>query len=663
MKYHLDFETYSEADLPKVGAHRYARDPSCEVLCLAIARGDEAPRLWVPEEYAGVGFIDPLEQVEAQELLAELTTEPRPLIYAHNAPFEYIVWNAVMTRRGFPPLDPKQMRCTAAFARRACIPSSLAKCAEYLRLGAQKDSKGSTLIRKFCLPQKPDKTHPATWRRLPTDDPAAFREFCEYCVQDVRTEQAVGQALGQFDVGGISHAAFTYDTLVNDEGFPVDLDALRKADTIIDNEMERVRQAFTQLTGLNPTQVGAFLTWMREHGYQGEDLRSATMEEELEGWNPDTSGMDEVAKQALELRRLMSFAAVKKVKSMLNIAGPEDNRIRGTLFYHGASTGRWSSKLVQQQNMKRSTSESEAFFADLRRGVDTDTLELVHGPLVQNIADSIRHFIGDGDAPLNSVDYAAIEARIVCWLAGQEDALTEFRNGVDRYKVMASRIFNKPVGQVSKAERFLGKQSVLGCGYGMGASKFQGTCASYGEEISLDLAELAVRTFRKTHNKVVKFWYDLERACKSAIATPGSKFPVGKLVVFTCVTAGIRFLMVRLPSKRHLAYPDPMIVDEQITFHGQIPGKVSWGRINTYGGKLVENVTQAVAADCMTIGAVNAMKAGHKIVMLVHDEAVRTTRDSPHDLEHFVRCLTDMPPWAEGLPLTAEGETIPFYKK
>lgn len=178
------------------------------------------------------------------------------------------------------------------------------------------------------------------------------------------------------------------------------------------------------------------------------------------------------------------------------------------------------------------------------------------------------------------------------------------------------------------------------------------------------MAELAVGTFRDTHKQVVSLWYALEGACKRAINHPGQKIKVGQhLTVFCMTTAGKRFLMIRLPSGRHLSYPEPQITGDRLTFYGQVPGKAIWGRIETYGGKLVENVTQGVAADCMGVGAINATRAGHEIIMLVHDEAVRITRGSAHTLEHFIKCLTDMPAWAEGLPLVAEGETIPYYRK
>lgn len=663
-KYHLDFETYSAADIRAVGGHRYARDHSTEVLCCAISRNGSAPLLWTPHHELN----DPIEQMEAADLLHDLDGDKEALVYAHNAPFEFEVWNACMvgaaTYLHLDPLTPERMRCTAAMARRAAIPHALGKCAEYLGLAQQKDSKGATLIRKLCIPQKPDKLHPYTWRRFPSSDPKMFKELCDYCVQDVRTEMEIEKALHLFDLGGFVHDVFVHDLVINAEGFPVDVAALLHAQQMIQVEVQRAHEEFNRLTGFAPTQTAVLLAWLREHGYKGADLRAGTMDDELEDWDPDTSDLDAVAQQALSYRKIISFAATKKVKSMLALAGPDDNRVRGTLFYHGATTGRWSSKLVQQQNLKRSTDESERAFKALRSGTSKDVLELIHGPILETIAGSIRHFINDGDQPLDSVDYAAIEARIVCWLAGQEDALEEFRDGVDRYKSMAGRIFRCDPGSVDKLQRFLGKQSVLGCGYGMGANKFQATCASYGETISAELAELAVTTFRSTHKQVVGLWYALERACKNAVNSPGQKFKAGAhLCAFTGRVADKLFLFIRLPSGRMLSYPEPRITDDRLSFHGQIAGKAIWGRVETYGGKLVENVTQGVAADVMGVGTINATRAGHKIVMLVHDEAVRLTRGSSLTLEHFIKCLTTMPAWAKGLPIVAEGNTVEFYTK
>ena len=663
-KYHIDFETYSAADIRTVGGHRYARDPSTEILCLAISRNGNAPLVWTPHHELN----DPIEQMEAADLLHDLDEDKDALVYAHNAPFEFEVWNACMvggaTYLHLDPLTPERMRCTAAMARRAAIPHALGKCAEYLGLAQKKDNRGTYLIQKLSIPQKPDKNHPNIWRRHPSDDPALFREMLAYCAQDVRTEMEIQKALHLFDLGGFVHEVFVHDLIINAAGFPVDLDVLHRAQRMVEDEVAAATTKFQELTGFNPTQTGVLLPWLREHGYQGDDLRAGTMDGELDDWHPMTSDLDEVAKQALELRRATSYAAVKKIKSMIALAGPDDNRVRGTLFYHGATTGRWSSKLVQQQNFKRSSDESEQAFRLLRSGATSEMMDLMHGPVLETLAGSIRHFINDGDEPLDSVDYSAIEARIVCWLAGQEDALQEYRDDVDRYKTMAGRIYRIDPSTVDKKMRFLGKQSVLGCGYGMGANKFQATCASYGETISAELAELAVTTFRSTHKQVVALWYSLERACKNAVNAPGQKFQAGKhLSAFCGTVAGKLFLFVRLPSGRMLSYPEPRIISDRLTFHGQIAGKAIWGRVETYGGKLVENVTQGVAADVMGVGTINATKAGHQIVMLVHDEAVRVTRGSNLTLEHFIKCLTTMPAWADGLPLAAEGNTIEFYTK
>lgn len=675
MNYHLDFETFSEADLNSVGAHRYARDPSCEVLCLAISRGHEKPLLWVPPAYQHqLSFIDPMEQMEAQEMLVEMMSDEANLVYAHNASFEYVLWNQIMVKQHkFPPLNPKQMRCTALMARRACIPPSLGKCAAYLNLTQQKDARGSTLIRRFCIPQKPDKTHAETWRRFPQDDPAAFKEFGEYCVQDVVTEQEIEKALKLFDFGGVSRKAVAVESSVNDRGFPVDIAALQAASQMIDNELIRIRKEFTKLTGLNPTQTGAFLVWLREHGYSGDNLRAATMDEALGDDEVSQDGiadediitMDDVAREALSLRRIMSFAATKKVKAMLKVAGPDDNRVRGTLLNHGASTGRMSSRTVQSQNLKRSTAESVAFFTDLRRSLPVDALELIHGPIMENIASSIRHFINDGESPLAAVDFSAIEARVLPWLAGQQDALDEYAAGVDRYKVMASHVYGVNVAAVTKDQRFLGKQIILGAGFQMGAPKFHLMCQNFGLEISEELAQRSIQAFRKAHKKIVEFWYDLERKAKSAINNPGQKFCAGdKLKLFTLVTGGVRFLMIRLPSGRHLSYPNPQIdSDGKITYFGQIPMKSSWGRVSTFSGRLAENVTQAVAADLMVESAYRAMEQGYEIVMLVHDEIVCTTRSPSFNLSELEKCITTLPPWAAGLPLAGESSMMPFYSK
>lgn len=276
-------------------------------------------------------------------------------------------------------------------------------------------------------------------------------------------------------------------------------------------------------------------------------------------------------------------------------------------------------------------------------------------------------------------DYSAIEARIVCWLAGQEDALDRFRaydaaptkaekKKIEPYRFMASDIFGVPVAEVNDMpQRFVGKQSVLLCGFQGGPTKFRDTCIKYGTTISEALAEKAVLTWRAKHKKVVQSWADANNAAKNAIKIPRQVFKAAKCDFFVKELEGMPFLLIRLPSGRKLAYPRPKIIpgkfenSTQVAFYGHILG-TKWGTVTTYGGKLIENITQAVAADVMANGAHNCERDGYQICMLVHDQAIATHQEGQTP-ERFVELLTDLPDWADGLPIAAEGGLVPFYKK
>lgn len=282
--------------------------------------------------------------------------------------------------------------------------------------------------------------------------------------------------------------------------------------------------------------------------------------------------------------------------------------------------------------------------------------------------------------PIFDADYSAIEARIVCWLAGQDDALQEYRDGIDRYKVMASVIFGVPFEQVNKhPQRFIGKQAILLCGFQGGPPKFRQTCEKFGyRDMPVGLENLAVEAYRKKHSKVKAYWYDVEKAAQRAIANKGQiirvanqkdgpyKVPVSFLYEHT---NELPFLFCKLPSGRKLAYPRPKLVPSpkfegklQIQFFGKIGVTTNWGNCDTYGGKLVENITQAVAADIMCEGAYNAEQAGYEPFALIHDQALAYKGQGQTSGE-FVDLLTTMPPWADGLPLEAKGGEAPFYKK
>lgn len=261
-------------------------------------------------------------------------------------------------------------------------------------------------------------------------------------------------------------------------------------------------------------------------------------------------------------------------------------------------------------------------------------------------------------------DYSAIEARITCWLAQQEDALQEYREDVDRYKVMASVIYRVDAERVNKhPQRFVGKQATLGCGFGMGPDKFRVTCWKMGRyDLPAGLEHIAVKAWRAKHKKVVSYWYDVERCAKNAILRPGKIFQVRDRIQFLVKDVeGMPFLLMRLPSGRKLAYPKPRLCGDRIAFFGNTIG-TNWGDLSTWGGSLVENAVQGIAADIMAHGAHNAENKGYEIATLVHDQAISYYKEG-QTAEQFVELLTILPAWAKDLPLAAEGGLVPFYRK
>ena len=658
---HIDFETFSTVDLKAVGAYRYAYDPSTEIICAAMAFESNEPVAWwqgikTHEIHQLTPYWDALE-------------DPDTLIYAHNAMFEMAICQALMEKTwNIKCPDLSRFRCTMSLARRAALPASLEKLALELGLKDLKDAKGKSLIRKFSIMQPakhPTKANPDGLppRRIhPHGDPVAFGEFVDYCKQDVRVEQAVALKLGYFDEP-INNANYSLDARINARGVTVNVEALKHAQKLIEEETEEVGKAFRYITGFEITQNQRLLSWVNERGANLPNLQAETVEEFLD--NQPAPIIDSCpVRLVLKMKQAMAYTSIKKVATMLACHGPHDNRIRGTLIHHGATTGRWTASLTQFQNMKRATiKHTEDAYRDICEGASREWIDLCYRPPLEVISSCIRHFVQDEGGMLLDADYAAIEARIVAWLAGQEDALEEYRQGVDRYKRMASFIYGIDESEVNRfPQRYVGKSAILGCGYGMGPSKFRDTVKKQGGyDLPLGLEETAVRMYRAKNKKIASLWYDSEDAAKRAILSKNKAFKAGKVTFLHRDVEGLPFLLMRLPSGRKLAYPRPRISNDRVTFFGNIKGS-TWGDVHTWGGSLVENATQAVAADIMAHGAHNVENAGYEIATLIHDQALayHKTGQTP---EEFVRLLTDLPPWAEGLPIAAEGSLVPFYRK
>jgi len=636
---HLDYETRSSADLKTVGAYRYAAHQSFEILMAGVSADDsDRVYLWVNPKYE---TPDMLSDPEALDILNQAD-----LIYAHNAPFEIAAtWGG-----RFMPLDLNKWRCTAAMARRAGMPPSLDKCAEALGLTQQKDKKGAALIRKFSIPNK-DGTF-----NNPKDFPDEWLAFGEYCKQDVRTEKAIHKKLKAFELTGEPLETFLFDLRMNHTGIPVNRQALFNAQEIVTDVQNTVTKQFVELTQLQPTQ--------REKVRQLVGLADMTSDT-VAGALGDTN-MDADKRKILSLYQKLSYAAVKKIETMLDCVCP-DGRVRGCHTYYGAGTGRWSGRLIQPQNFKKTPKWmkglTDQIYADVIAGKDADYLDLMYGDPFELLSGIIRHFI-HGDHEMLDGDYNAIEARIICWLAGEKEMLAMWATGRDLYRFMASSVYGISEAAVDSEGRDHGKRIILGCGYGMGPAKFKATCEVFGVECSEELAESSVKAYRQTHPNVVKYWYFLDRSARSAIAEPGTQH--GPFIVRSI--AGIPYLLGRLPSGRSIAYPHPKIEiqpgddRDQITYWGQLPVGVAWGRVKIYGGKFAENFSQGVAADIMSNGARVAEKRGMMPFTLIHDQGL-ALRDKQQSPEEFSAALASLPDWARGLPLKVESKVAPYYRK
>ncbi len=687
--YHLDFETFSECDLRTRGAYKYASHPSTEILMLAIAEVDGPIYRWYNPKYNSPELVtDP----GAWELLDKLGEDPESIVYAHNAQFEMAVtryrWDKDIGTRA--PV-PRQWRCTATMARVAALPASLEKCAEALNLAAQKDKEGSRLIKKFSVPQKVHKSKQmvmgTSYRINPLDEPKEFKRFADYCVQDVRVEKEIHQRLKSFELTGALEQAFMFDSEMNDRGIPVNLSALKTARRIVRECMADLNAEFKSIVGCNQTQGKVFKAWLDTKGYPGKDLKALTVEESMAtAW----IWADLDAIRALELHACLAFAAVKKLDSMVNCECG-DGYVRGTMRFYGAGTGRWSASLIQPQNFKRPSPHLAKVTGDayamICAGCSREELQLMYGDPIEVIASCIRHFIQrPGGKMFLNADYAAVEARIVCWLAGQEDALVRFRRYdaadtpeakklLDPYVHMGSVIYNTRCERVTKDERWVGKQSVLGCGFSMWVDAFQAQCSKYGVELPYETCEKAVLEYRRVYDKVEQLWADFEQAARLAINNHGKWFEAGPKVKFGVTKrAGILYLVMRLPSSREIVYPHVKIewckrtskagrerTVEQITFWGQVKDNF-WGRCSTYGAKLVENATQGTAFDLMAHGSVTASDLGFEIPTLIHDEALGN-EEPGKSIEDFSAALCNTPAWAAGLPIVAEGGVVPYYTK
>ena len=666
-KISLDFETYSECDIKSAGAWAYAKDATTKVLCMAYAEGDEDPKLWLPNQPIP-NFLQKPNDYE---------------IHAWNSFFEWVIWTHVL-KLPAPPIS--QWYDTASLASAMALPRSLGGCGYVLGMPDDqiKSKRGYYLISKLSKPNKLNGD-----RRL-------LAEMYDYCMQDVVTERAISKKL--YTLNETERQIWELDQKINIRGIHVDKPKLKKAIKIYRKAQDILIDKLKKITDLeNPNSQKQFLGWLLNRGVLVDNIQKATLKEIL--GEPDRYGVHE----AIKLKLSLAKTAPKKYISIKDRI-TKGNSLHGNIMYHGASTGRWASTGVNLQNIARPTIDPELCI-DLIEKNDVGAFEKADVDVMEALSSAIRGMLIPRENKKFIVgDYASIEARALAWLAGQEDKLDIFRTHGKIYEHSASKIFRKPIDDITKEERFLGKIAELACGYGGGAGAFNLMARNYGVDIPRTQAEKMKQEWRNTNKKITLFWQGIEQSAKQAIE-------INEVTSFRNIKFRLknRFLWCLLPSGRRLAYYSPflepktvlgykiqpnlhdpeqtvifnnieykskqefleearqlgaepfMFQTSNICFFGNDSKTRKWCKQSTYGGKLVENITQAVARDIMAESMLELEKEGYNIVLTVHDEIISEVQDG--SIKRFKTIMENAPKWAKTLPITVEAYEAQRYRK
>lgn len=659
----LDFETRSEADLPKVGSYLYATHPSTEVLCLSYCFGDGPIRIW----RSGLPWTHPWRQADPDpEDLFDWVRQGLRL-EAHNAGFERDVWEFVCHgRMGWPAVSPSQWSCSAAKAAASSFPRALEKAGQAIRANVQKDKEGHRLMLKLSKPRRPTKADPhSRWHESPEEHARNWA----YCRTDVASERALSDLLPPLT--DFERAVWLVDQRINRRGVAVDLEYATSAVAMSDAAKAMMNDELAQITridNLRATQRAQVKEWLDGRGLSLPDTSGDTMQAVLD----DPRGEDEDVLRVLFLMIEANKTSVAKYQKTLEMTSP-DGRCRGLFLYCGADrTGRWSGKAIQPHNLPRASMHKDPeLVAWAMRSRDPELVRMLFGlEPMDFLSKAVRGVIVAAQGKeLNVADYAQIESRVLFWLVGDDEMLTLFRTGGKVYEVMAAEIYDKAVEEVTDDERQMGKQSILGLGYQMGWAKFIVTVAKYGIVIDEDFARHVVNTYRTKRRRVVEGWYELEDAAVAALLTPERWFPA--LSGAVSYRKRGRHLVCRLPSGRELRYVDAFLADKPtpwgetrkaVHYYGTNE-RGQWVPTDTYGGKLMENIVQAVARDLLAHAMVEAERQGWDTVLHVHDELGAEMDAGQTTAQELEELMCDIPTWASGCPVAAEGWVGDRYRK
>ena len=635
----IDIETYSSEDLLKTGVYRYAEAPDFTILLFAYAFDDE-----------DIQIVDLASGEALPEKLTEALTNPKIIKTAYNANFERTCIAAYLKT----PMPPEQWRCSAVAAAELGLPQTLAGVAEALGLQEQKDARGKALINYFSKPCKPTKVNGGRTRNLPQHDSEKWAVFKEYCVQDVAVERAIKKKISRFPMAESEQRLWEVDQHILDCG--VTADSLLAQNAILYNNAhkESCKEQLQGLTGIaNVNSVAQLKRWIEERtGEVVPSLDKKNLKAIL------TTTKDEILKNVLRLRAETAKTSVAKYEAVERSVC-RDGRVRGILQFYGANrTGRWAGRILQVQNLPQNHLEDLDLARELVRGGEYDIFRMLF-PVPQTLSELIRTVLIPSDKCRFIVsDFSAIEARVIAYLADETWRLNVFAEGGDIYCASASQMFHVPVVKhgINGHLRQKGKVAELACGYGgsVGAMKAMG-----GAEMSDAELKQIVTDWRTASPHIVQLWWDVENAAIKAVRDKTETETHG---IHFSYESG--FLFIKLLSGRRLAYVKPRIGEnrfggDSITYEGIGTGR-KWERLETYSGKLVENIVQATARDLLFYSMQTLSQ--YFIVGHIHDEMII---ECPKDtkLDEICQQMARTPDWAKGLLLRADGYECSFYKK
>lgn len=650
----VDIETYSSVDLAGSGVYAYTEAPDFDILLIGYKFDDEA-EVHVIDTLAVDRDFDP-ELYEFREAL----TDPGIIKTAFNANFE----RTCLAKWTGAAMPPEEWRCTMIKALTLGLPGNLADVGIAMGLPEEKlkDPQGKALIQFFSKPCKPTRTNGQRTRNLPAHDPAKWKLFIEYNRQDVVTEQEILRQLDIYKTPESEQQLWALDQRMNDNGVKLDIPMVEKIVEYDTQRRQELQEEAKVLTGLaNPNSLAQLKKWLSKQGVTMASVTKDTIAATLQTDIPDS------VRRMLEIRTALGKTSVAKYSTMLT-AVCQDHRLRGILQFYGANrSGRWAGRLVQTHNLAKNSLPDLDLARELAAAGDFDTLATLFGETAFVFSELIRTaFIPSDGCRFVVSDFAAIEARVLAWIAGEEWTLEAFRQGKDIYCETASMMYRVPVekhGQNSHL-RQKGKVAVLACGYqgGVGAMKRM----DKGGSIPEDELQSVVDQWREANPKVVKLWRTCELAAKTAIQEHRT-VRLAHGIAFSYIN---RNLFIQLPSGRKLCYWDTRLKQDDytgrlsITYMGVNQETKQWGETETYGGKLVENIVQATARDCLAVAMTRVSALGYKIVMHVHDEMIVDVPNTDTEAPGRINAIMAQPiDWAEGLPLKGDTYETPFYKK